>query len=874
MEIINNFLSNKLIGTLAQTIIHSLWQGLFIALICWIILFFVKKENAQTRYMVNIAGVVSVFVLSVISFLSLYNPASNGTITYNNDLINTVINSPVNLNTNISGTSIISFANNLFPFISLVWIFGAVFFFFKFSAGLLYNHQLKYFGLTEVSHAWNRRLERLGNKIINNKIIKIYESALIKVPTVVGHLKPVILFPVGALSGIPVKQVEAIMAHELAHIKRYDYLINLIQSIMEILFFYHPAVWWMNSKANTEREKCCDDIAMKVTGDRLIYAKALSNIEEASHGNLKLSPAFSGKKDKLLDRIQRLYNKSYEKVGSGRLSSLAGISLLILFIILFSSGVQTSMGQEEQASRIPVNKSIFSGNEGVPIFPSGNNQPGILLNETESSVVIQDTKKKSERKIQLDDVEVDGKKYDVYLVLDDEDNLIELKINGEKIKKEDFGKYDKVVKAAIKIADEKMEELEKEMENLHIKMEELNEEFAVKQKEMQHDLQEKLKELHESELFDERFDEIQNKLHQHNQILHENLKHIKENDLMKINEDVLSRIEELDLIKELDFGRQYTKNLFDKLDIEKYLNEDQMKKFNLEIIDELKNWDLNKFNFGEKEMNKLEKNFRRNLEEMEFDSERFREEFESQREQQGEMLKKLREREFFKQKEQHELLKEIEENVHNELNHSHDEFSRQIEEAQRKLQKSINMFQEQYEKGDINEKDLKEKMEKAQQLFRKNAEQFEKTLQKSMQMQHELADRREVELRDRMEEFELRRIDELERIEENLIERDRDRERAIAEGFYRQEEMMRDRDLLRNRAGAKDNLERTVSVIESELKHDGIIDDELQSFKLTKRNLRVNGKKQSKDIFRKYLDLYEDISGKKLKKEFKIILED
>ncbi|UCH14989.1 MAG: pentapeptide repeat-containing protein, partial [Bacteroidales bacterium] len=160
-----------------------------------------------------------------------------------------------------------------------------------------------------VSDEWLKKFKELCIKLNIKKTVKIYESALAKVPMVIGLLKPVILLPVSAFTGLSPKQLESIIVHELAHIIRRDYLVNFLQSILEILFFYHPAVWWINGIIRTERENCCDDIAIEQTGDSVDYAKALASIQEQLLLKKNLALAIAGHKNKLLKRIKRLLNQ-------------------------------------------------------------------------------------------------------------------------------------------------------------------------------------------------------------------------------------------------------------------------------------------------------------------------------------------------------------------------------------------------------------------------------------------------------------------------------------------------------------------------------------------------------------------------------------
>jgi beta-lactamase regulating signal transducer with metallopeptidase domain len=110
--------------------------------------------------------------------------------------------------------------------------------------------------------------------------------------------------PVGALTGLTTQQLKTIIAHELAHIRRHDYLINLLQAMIETLLFYHPAVWWVSRRIRQEREHCCDDLAVAMCGDALTYARALLEMERLRSAGPQLAVAANG--GLLMDRIQRL----------------------------------------------------------------------------------------------------------------------------------------------------------------------------------------------------------------------------------------------------------------------------------------------------------------------------------------------------------------------------------------------------------------------------------------------------------------------------------------------------------------------------------------------------------------------------------------
>jgi len=162
---------------------------------------------------------------------------------------------------------------------------------------------------------------------------------LVEVPTVIGWLRPVILLPASALTGLSAEQLEALLAHELAHIRRYDYLINLLQTTIETLFFYHPAVWWVSAQVRQEREHCCDDLPVAACGDVLTYARALTALEQLRGSEPQLAVAASG--GSLLVRIQRLLRGRAPAL-YGFESGLAGfIALATIFILLV--GAQSAL---------------------------------------------------------------------------------------------------------------------------------------------------------------------------------------------------------------------------------------------------------------------------------------------------------------------------------------------------------------------------------------------------------------------------------------------------------------------------------------------------------------------------------------------------
>ena len=120
---------------------------------------------------------------------------------------------------------------------------------------------------------WQEALEHLSRRLGMTRPVRLLRSAALDVPAAVGWLRPVVLLPVTALTGLSARQLEMVLAHELAHIRRHDFVVNLVQTLVETLLFYHPAVWWMSRVIRVEREHCCDDIAVGTSGNPVSYAR-------------------------------------------------------------------------------------------------------------------------------------------------------------------------------------------------------------------------------------------------------------------------------------------------------------------------------------------------------------------------------------------------------------------------------------------------------------------------------------------------------------------------------------------------------------------------------------------------------------------------
>lgn len=302
----NSFSIYELVDAVGWALLHSVWQIVIFGLITWVLFRFISKDNAKLKYGVASLALAFIFVSFAITFFHYLPLSGNGNgsaLNLSPELLLYLINSPETLNQ-------FSFEylqiDRYFPIMVNIWIIGVCILSCHMTFNYLQSIKLRKHLTYPVSKQTQNIADKLIQKINLKQKITILESGYVQTPSLVGYFKPVVLLPVSMLSGIPENQLEIIIAHELAHIKRHDYLFQFIQGIIELLFFYHPVVWWLSSVVNTEREHICDDLAVKVCGESLTLIKALNNMEAIRKKRFELVLGLSGKKDNLFNRVQRI----------------------------------------------------------------------------------------------------------------------------------------------------------------------------------------------------------------------------------------------------------------------------------------------------------------------------------------------------------------------------------------------------------------------------------------------------------------------------------------------------------------------------------------------------------------------------------------
>ncbi|OON69059.1 M56 family metallopeptidase [Hymenobacter sp. CRA2] len=313
MNWLENLLTPTLVRAVGYTILHSLWQGAVVALALGGLMLVLRRHSAQVRYRVTAVALGLLLLLAGVTFLRYYwtglpaaAPADLSAVaTESVELAAPVaaVEGP------LSTKTVLRYVEHHLPLLVALWFLGLLTMTLRLLGGLAYVQRLRHYGTRPLGLLWQNRLNALAERVGLDKSVALMESSLVRVPVVVGHLRPIILLPLGAVAGLSALQLEAILAHELAHVVRRDYLINLLQSVAEILFFYHPAVWFLTTTLRSERENCCDDVAASLCGDPLVLARALAALAELGLERAvapRLTMAAVGPKGSLLTRVRRL----------------------------------------------------------------------------------------------------------------------------------------------------------------------------------------------------------------------------------------------------------------------------------------------------------------------------------------------------------------------------------------------------------------------------------------------------------------------------------------------------------------------------------------------------------------------------------------
>ena len=283
-------------------LIHFLWEGAALAAILAVALFLLPLSSARARYAaacLTLLAMPLAFAVTLFLLLQAQPHAAAAAAHPRFPLPRLAVPSLAAAPTPTTRT-----LRDFLPWLAPCWFAGVAFFYARGLTAWLAACRLRHRGICAPPPGIERRLAALCARLRISRSVRLFESCFVDAPVLVGYLRPIILMPLGCLSNLPAGQIECILIHELAHIRRHDYLVNLLQSFVEGLLFYHPAVWWASRMAREERENCCDDAVIAITGDARVYAATLAALE--NRRALAPEAAVAANGGSLMKRIRRL----------------------------------------------------------------------------------------------------------------------------------------------------------------------------------------------------------------------------------------------------------------------------------------------------------------------------------------------------------------------------------------------------------------------------------------------------------------------------------------------------------------------------------------------------------------------------------------
>jgi beta-lactamase regulating signal transducer with metallopeptidase domain len=384
MEKMINFFSPEVTYSLGYMLLHMMWQGCIIALVLGFFLVAMRKSSAQSRYGV---AVISMALFPLWGMLTFARVLKN-TLTHT---FSATQGQSGGLAVGSSGIvdSFLALYKSYLPIIVFIWFLGITILVLRHMGLLIYVERLKSYWVSPVPDALVRKVKDIAKQYALKRQVGALLSQKVQSPMIIGHFKPVLLIPGTTLDQLSEKEMEALLHHEMAHVKRNDYLVNIFQHIIEILFFFHPATWWVSGIVRKEREECCDAFAIKNEEDKINLARALTTLHQNQAASVAM--AFTGNKNGLLGRINNLFGKS-------RMATFSE-GIVVAFFFFFS---------------ISLMSFILKGNDGV------SESHATLMRE-------------------IDNYFSDGKH--VMAKVDSTGKLHSLVLDGEKMERKELGKY-------------------------------------------------------------------------------------------------------------------------------------------------------------------------------------------------------------------------------------------------------------------------------------------------------------------------------------------------------------------------------------------------------------------------------------------------
>jgi bla regulator protein blaR1 len=333
------WMHNPVVMAMGWTLLHAAWQVLVLGLLAaaagsW-------ARTPQAKYLIHGVALVACLGVPLLTFLSLLP----GTHAASIQVVEAVIRPSAQALVPQSGggwtpSRLLSPVTPLLPWAALAWVAGVILGMGRMAGAWLWLKRTSSSHLAPLPEAWAARFEELRTRLGIARKVVLRVSRILDSPATHGWWRPVVLVPAGLFAGFPPDLLEALLAHELAHVARNDYLVNLLQSITETLLFFHPVVWWLSRRIRDEREQVCDSLAARAIGDPIRLAQALNALDDVQ--TLQPSLALPAQGGLLVNRIRNLVSPA-----PSRVQRSWALAVPLLAVALAATGV--CIGQTPKA---------------------------------------------------------------------------------------------------------------------------------------------------------------------------------------------------------------------------------------------------------------------------------------------------------------------------------------------------------------------------------------------------------------------------------------------------------------------------------------------------------------------------------------------
>jgi len=336
---------SQLVPMLGLALLHFLWQGAVVGLLAWLALALLRNARPQARYAVACLALLACALLPVYQLLHAL-AAPDTTASH-------IVVAATDDGTAMQPWTTFAFAvwrmpsADFMPWIVALWASGAGLLSLRMACGLLWVRRLQAGSHPDANGGWQARIDLLARRFGIRRAVALRMIDDGDSPLSAGLWRPLVLLPAALALRIPADLLEALLAHELAHVRRHDYLVNLLQRVVEVLLFYHPVVWWLSHRIRIERELVADDLAASVLGEPRRLAVALSELDRCTVHSFHLAQAAHG--GQVMFRIRQLIRPDRRAIGLAFAMPLVGLT-----IAAFALYAQAHFVQQPQPRPRPV----------------------------------------------------------------------------------------------------------------------------------------------------------------------------------------------------------------------------------------------------------------------------------------------------------------------------------------------------------------------------------------------------------------------------------------------------------------------------------------------------------------------------------------